>query len=199
MNNNQKKVLSLSLAVLLGTTSPLVLATRPALAQETQPGDVCSNAGWTRWVSTPTAGLLVCDGANWKSVIALENNGQSLLQVDNDTGSCTADKTGRLRFDGSSTWDYCDGTTWQGLWQVPAACGVMIPPTFPTRAPISSKAARPYPPLWMMTGLGCSSIPTKRPSAAAQSAAVIRHGRKPILVHGLLPGGGIIRLLALML
>lgn len=58
--------------------------------------------------------MLVCDGSQWKAVYEWDtNSSRALFQVDNDTGSCTTDKTGRLRYnDGTDTWEYCTGSAW---------------------------------------------------------------------------------------
>jgi hypothetical protein len=41
-----------------------------------------------------------------------DTSGNVLFQVDNDTGSCTSAKTGRIRYDGATTWEYCNGSAW---------------------------------------------------------------------------------------
>lgn len=101
----------------------------PARAAETQPGDSC--AGQTDLIRTvggpenPGTGyFLVCDGTVWKAVNTWDSaSGKSLFQVNTDAGSCTATKLGRLRYDGTSTWEYCNGTSWTALPGSAAAAG----------------------------------------------------------------------------
>lgn len=107
--------------LLLAASFLVVCASLPAQAAETQPGDSC--AGQTDLIRTvggpenPGTGyFLVCDGTVWKAVNTWDSaSGKSLFQVNTDAGSCTATKLGRLRYDGSSTWEYCNGTSWTAL------------------------------------------------------------------------------------
>ena len=113
----QNKLLFGAAAVLL-----LLTASLPARAAETQPGDTCT-AGQTdlyRHAGGPenpgTGYFLVCDGATWKAITTWDSaTGKSLFQVNNDAGTCTATKLGRIRYDGTSTWEYCNGSTWTNL------------------------------------------------------------------------------------
>jgi len=94
----------------------LSLAGFPATAQ-TLPGDPCTVAERFQTASGPenpgTGYFLVCDGSNWQTVVEWDTTTtRSLLQVDNDTGACTAAKLGRLRYNGTSTWEYCNGSAW---------------------------------------------------------------------------------------
>mgnify|MGYP001483823222 CR=1 FL=1 len=91
----------------------LVLAPLPAHAYN--PGDACSNADVFPQVSLGDGRLMVCDGTIWKSVTDIATDGQSLFQVDNDAGACTATKLGRIKYDGVSTWQYCDGANWSSF------------------------------------------------------------------------------------
>ncbi len=101
----------------------LVLApSGPAFAQETQPGDTCT-AGETdlyRLAGGPenpgTGYLLECDGATWNAVLTWDTaTGMSLFQVGNDTAACDAVRLGRIRYNGTSTWEYCNGASWDYL------------------------------------------------------------------------------------
>lgn len=61
---------------------------------------------------------MVCDNSVWKSVIDYSaTTGRVDVDIANDTGSCTAAKTGRLRYDDSDDeWEYCDGSDpWKQL------------------------------------------------------------------------------------
>jgi hypothetical protein len=88
----------------------------PARAQETAPGDSCATAGMTRDTGGPEQmprRMLICDGTAWQNALEQDMSGKSLFQVGNDTGACSTDKTGRLRFDATGhEWNYCDGSDW---------------------------------------------------------------------------------------
>jgi hypothetical protein len=61
-----------------------------------------------------------CDSSTWtwKNLIEYDASGAGTrlrLQIANDTGGCTAAKLGRIRYNGTSTWEYCNGTTWTAL------------------------------------------------------------------------------------
>lgn len=56
----------------------------------------------------------------WIEGLTMGTSGASLFQVDNDAGACTAAKLGRLRYNGTSTWEYCNNaTTWTALGASP--------------------------------------------------------------------------------
>ena len=100
----------------------LVVLLPPSIAgaAEPQPGDACPAADQVTHVGGPenpgTGYDLVCDGAHWQAVRAwASSSGRSLFQVNTDAGSCTSVKLGRLRYDGVSTWEYCNGTSWTSL------------------------------------------------------------------------------------
>ena len=79
-----------------------------ATAFAASPGDACPAAGA---VERDGGQTLICNGTVWKEAEQIANTGRSKAQVDNDTGNCTADKTGRLRYNESTdTWEYCAGT-----------------------------------------------------------------------------------------
>jgi hypothetical protein len=93
-----------------------------AYAAETLPGDACT-VGETdlyRHSGGPenpgTGYLLVCNGSNWRAVQTWDSaTGKSLFQVNNDGGACSATILGRIRYNGTSTWEYCNGTGWTNL------------------------------------------------------------------------------------
>lgn len=100
------------------------LAPYSAQAVETQPGDACSVAGQSRHVGGPESAVagytLVCNGTIWVAVKEWDPaSGQTLFQVGNDNGSCTAAKNGRIRFDSNDDppWQYCDGLAWHPFKQ----------------------------------------------------------------------------------
>ena len=72
-------------------------------------------AGSTNYDDT-TKTQSVCDGTNWKVIEVVDystgTGARVSNQIANDTGSCTTDKTGRLRYNGTSTWEYCNGSAW---------------------------------------------------------------------------------------
>lgn len=87
---------------------------------DTKPGDACSaseegyvrrNASADRDISEIT---LICDGSQWHS--ATSGGGQSVMRGQEDTGPCSPEKHGIVRFDSNDDppWQYCDGglTTW---------------------------------------------------------------------------------------
>ncbi len=58
----------------------------------------------------------ICDGTTWKTIKVIDystgTGARISVQISNDVGTCTAIKTGRLRYDGTNVWEYCDGSTW---------------------------------------------------------------------------------------
>ena len=109
--------------------SSLVVVVSGAAAQELQPGDACTASETAQLILSggpeiPGGHFLVCDGANWISVLDYADSGRSLRQVDNDAEACIALKQGRLRYVSvGDSWDYCNGTSWTafgsgggGLW-----------------------------------------------------------------------------------
>lgn len=105
----------------------LLIVSASAIAAETQPGDACTVAGAVQETGGPEqlpGRVLICDGATWKSLNERTNDGKSLFQVGGDTGSCTADKQGRLRYTSASDiWEYCTGSAWSPFEQAGSACG----------------------------------------------------------------------------
>lgn len=79
-------------------------------------GDACSVSGQSKFVGGTTevdGHWVVCNGTNWVAIIDYTSAaGRSLFQVNTDAGSCTAAKLGRIRYDGTSTWEYCNGSAW---------------------------------------------------------------------------------------
>lgn len=59
---------------------------------------------------------LVCDGSAYIKMQVLDyNNGTVNNNFGNDSSTCDGDALGRLRYDGSSTWEYCNATSWTTL------------------------------------------------------------------------------------
>jgi len=91
-----------------------------AHAQETQPGDVCTAGQIHQYLhsagpeNSGTGYTLVCNGSTWKTVSEWSSaTGNTLFQVDYDSGGCNADKEGRLRFESSAgNWEYCHSSSW---------------------------------------------------------------------------------------
>lgn len=92
----------------------IVFISAPARADETVPGSACTVAGQVNTTGGPEqipARTLICDGTVWKILKEVTVTGRSLTQVGNDTGSCTADKVGRMRYNETTDiWEYCDGS-----------------------------------------------------------------------------------------
>lgn len=92
-----------------------------ALAQETTPGTACTGQTHLyRMAGGPelagTSYLLSCNGTTWQAVTAWDSSSaRSLFQVNNDTGACNSTKLGRVRYNGTATWEYCNGTSWTTL------------------------------------------------------------------------------------
>lgn len=91
-----------------------------AAAQEAQPNVACSIAGSVVRSGGPEitgkSYLLICDGANWVSLAEYSDTGATLSQIDYDSGSCTASKEGRLRYDSSGNlWEYCRSNAWSEI------------------------------------------------------------------------------------
>jgi hypothetical protein len=111
----RNKLLAAAIGLMLLLAAPL-----PARALETQPGDACTTADQHQLTGGPenpgTGYHLVCDGSVWKAIVTWDSStARSLFQVNNDAGSCTATKLGRIRYDGTSTWEYCNGTSWANI------------------------------------------------------------------------------------
>lgn len=97
----------------------LGLANAPAQAQIV-PGDACSVSGQVAKVAgTDVSGgiyVLVCNGSTWKAVKQIGTTGAKNFQVNSDSGSCTADKQGRIRYTSASDlWEYCTGSAWSAF------------------------------------------------------------------------------------
>jgi hypothetical protein len=60
---------------------------------------------------------MVCDGSNYRAYTETAG-AKTNLQIGNDTGSCTAAKEGRLRYDATGdTWEYCGSSGSWGLFE----------------------------------------------------------------------------------
>lgn len=117
----QRRFVLLALA-----SAALFILPQSAYAQEAQPGDACTTNGAVRSTGGPEQmprRMLICNGTTWQSALEQTTAGASLLQIGNDTGSCTTAKLGRMRYNGTSTWDYCNGTSWATLGGGGSAAG----------------------------------------------------------------------------
>jgi hypothetical protein len=83
----------------------------PALADCTTPHGVAGSLDYD-----PVAKIrYICDGTDWKLLEEVdddEEGARQRLQIANDPGACTAEKNGRLRYNGTDSWDYCNGSNW---------------------------------------------------------------------------------------
>jgi hypothetical protein len=98
----------------------LLIFSAPAFAAEAIPGGACSDVDQYTHSGGPESGAtgydLACDGSNWKSIVEYDvTSGRVNIDIGNDTGTCTALKLGRLRYNGTSTWEYCNGSVWTAL------------------------------------------------------------------------------------
>ncbi|AEP10664.1 tail fiber domain-containing protein [Micavibrio aeruginosavorus] len=117
----QRRFVLLALA-----SAALFVLPQSAYAQEAQPGDACTTNGAVRSTGGPEQmprRMLICNGTTWQSALEQTTAGASLLQIGNDTGSCTTAKLGRMRYNGTSTWEYCNGSTWAALGSGGSAAG----------------------------------------------------------------------------
>lgn len=96
------------LCMCIGVTT---LSSNKAFADCTAPS---SPAGGIDYDGT-TKTRKICDGTNWKLLEEFDystSGARQKIQIANDTGGCTGEKTGRLRYNGTSTWEYCNGSAW---------------------------------------------------------------------------------------
>jgi hypothetical protein len=92
----------------------------PISAHAQTAGAPCATAGQFHESGTES---LVCDSSVWKPVISYAPDGTIGFQVGNDTGTCTAVKTGRLRYS-SNLWEYCNGSAWTNMQQIYKDCNI---------------------------------------------------------------------------
>jgi len=62
-----------------------------------------------------------CDGTNWSVVteyVASKSSVGQRMQIATDSGPCTTAKLGRLRYDGITSWEYCNGSEWSVMGAV---------------------------------------------------------------------------------
>lgn len=110
---SQSKRLCVTLSLMLIMTFPHQALAEPA------PGDACTTPGAYTHAGGPEVDddrgfMLVCSGGSnvWESVVEYSTeSGRAMINVDYDGTSCTAAKTGRLRYNPSTdVWEYCDGS-----------------------------------------------------------------------------------------
>ena len=65
--------------------------------------------------TTGTCIRYVCNGTSFVPEYIRSPDGTRNIDFGNDTTTCTSDISGRLRYDGTSTWEYCNGTSWTAL------------------------------------------------------------------------------------
>ncbi|AEP10670.1 tail fiber domain-containing protein [Micavibrio aeruginosavorus] len=112
----------------LSTLSVLAFSVHASPAHaEAQPGDACTINGAVQETGGPEQmprRTLICNGTTWQNALEQTTAGASLFQVGNDTGSCTAAKLGRIRYNGSATWEFCNGSSWINMVGGTALSGI---------------------------------------------------------------------------
>lgn len=107
--------------IVLGFLAVLFIGS-PALGQlqgsDTTAGSSCASypEGTSRFTASPSGDgssvVLICDGSVWQKA----GGGLSALQGSNDTGPCTSEKDGLIKYNpvANPKWQYCDGgsTSW---------------------------------------------------------------------------------------
>lgn len=89
--------------------SPLVHAQTPACA-------VAGDAG--NFQESCASGFCegqICNGSAYVTLSARNFSGWESVKFGNDTSTCNSTRSGRLRYAGGSTWEYCNGTAWTGF------------------------------------------------------------------------------------
>lgn len=94
-------------------------------------GAACTTAGVMARVggpeiTSPNGGnWIICNGSNWIESWNFGRNARSSIQFDYDTGSCTAAKTGRIRYhSGANQWSFCNGTIWALMTRGGESCNI---------------------------------------------------------------------------
>lgn len=54
----------------------------------------------------------ICNGSAFVTLSARNFSGWESVKFGNDTSTCNSARSGRLRYAGGSTWEYCNGTAW---------------------------------------------------------------------------------------
>ncbi len=115
-------ILSMLFCMCVGLT---ILSPSPSFAACTSPDGVAGSLDYDDSIKTQK----ICDGTTWKVLKEIDystGTGARIgAQISNDAGTCTAIKTGRIRYDGTNVWEYCNGSTWTPFDQAcagPASC-----------------------------------------------------------------------------
>lgn len=93
----------------------IFLVSQPAHAQ-TPACAVAGDAGNS--YETCTSGVcenFVCNGSAFVTLSSRAFAGWESIKFGNDTQTCNSARSGRLRYTGGSTWQYCNGTSWSAL------------------------------------------------------------------------------------
>lgn len=93
----------------------IFLFIQPAHAQ-TPACSVAGNAGNS--YETCTSGVcenFICNGSAYVTVSSRAFAGWESTKFGNDTQTCNSARSGRLRYAGGSTWEYCNGTAWSAF------------------------------------------------------------------------------------
>jgi len=103
-----------------------IISPSHAFAACTSPAGVAGSLNYDDTTKTQT----ICDGTTWKTVKVTDyttgTGARISAQIAPDSGTCTAIKTGRIRYDGTNVWEYCNGSAWtpfdQGACVGPTSC-----------------------------------------------------------------------------
>ncbi|AEP08465.1 hypothetical protein MICA_118 [Micavibrio aeruginosavorus ARL-13] len=161
----------------------------PALAAEAQPGDSCSVNGEVRQTGGPEqipSRTLICNGTTWQNALEQSTAGTSLLQIGNDATSCTTEKLGRLRYNGVSTWSFCNGTAWVSMGA--AAISSLTPATASNTINNAN-----YPQTWTWDGITSSpglSITSSTATGRLLSVAITTASSSSAAIYGTNSGNG---------
>jgi hypothetical protein len=101
----------LAITLLWFSASPLCAQTIPACAVVADAGnsyDDCTGSGASR-----VCERLVCNGSAFEPMELWANSGAKGIDFGNDSSVCNSNRLGRLRYQGGTAWQYCNGTAWQ--------------------------------------------------------------------------------------
>jgi hypothetical protein len=85
----------------------------PLAHAQTPPCSIAGHAG--NFEETCAAGFCegqICNGSAYVTLSARNFSGWESVKFGNDTSTCNSGRSGRLRYAGGSTWEYCNGTAW---------------------------------------------------------------------------------------
>jgi hypothetical protein len=84
-------------------------------AQTVPPCSTAAHSGAS--YETCTAGMcerMVCNGTAYVPLNVWSHAGWEAIKAGPDTSVCNPSREGRLRYQGSTQWEYCNGTSWIG-------------------------------------------------------------------------------------